>query len=279
MAESDNSSVKSFRVNAKQFFLTYPQCEGLTSEELLSFLKQKASIVRYVIGTEKHEDGGIHLHAVIHYSVKLNVRRQDFFDYKTFHPNIQSVRSWSAATAYAMKDGNYISDVQLDRSDPTNYKKRKNDFEEWEQDKKAMTKVEVTFPITLPDNSQWDPTNLGKQKSLWIVGAPDMGKTKWIQDTFEGKRVFIRSPDDKYPYETYKGESIIICDDFLPSFKEIVHMTQYYKIDTKVYGATRYKNVFMPLKTNISFIIISNLEPDFGNLQNAFLSRFVIVRL
>jgi hypothetical protein len=270
---------KKFRVNAKQFFLTYPQCDGLTSEELLSYLKQKASIVRYVIGTEKHEDGGMHLHAVIHYAVKLNVRRQDFFNCRDFHCNIQSVKSWSAATIYAMKDGNYISDTQLDTSDPTNYKKRKEDFEVWEADKKQRTKQDVTYPITLPDDSKWDPTNLGKKKSLWIVGAPDAGKTKWVQDTFEGKKVFIRSPDDKYPYETYKGESVIICDDFLPTFKEIVHMTQFYKIETKVYGATRYKNVYMPLKTNVSFIIISNLEPDFGNLHDAFLSRFNIVRL
>jgi len=268
---------KAFRLSCKKLFLTYPQC-NVEKNDLLSFLKLKAHIVAYYIGSEKHEDGNLHLHAAIHYAVKIDTKDVRCFDYKGFHPNVQSARSWSSVVAYCTKGGDYIHSVQLDVSDPTNYRKRKQDFEEWERDLQARQIVEVKWPVNLPNGDAYDPTTMGKKRHLWIVGAPDLGKTTWIQNTFAGQKVYLRA-NTKYPYDAYKGESVIVFDDLMPTFTEIASVSITYKIPTTVYGDTRYRSVYWPLNTDIVMIVVSNKGPVYGSADDAFNARFNVIYL
>lgn len=275
-----NVEIKSFRVNRNKLCLTYSQTGEATKEELLSFLQGLGSIKTYCISQEEHETtGGWHLHAAVWYTEKLDIKRRDKLFFNGKGPCLRYCWNYDGYVGYVKKKGDYIEGEEVfDDSTSKNWTKRLADFEarkEYLEDKKRQA---VTWPIKLLDGSEFDPTNLGKKKNLWMVGTPDLGKTKWLQDTFEGKRIFNRR-NNKYPYEGYQGEEVIFMDDALPSFSEIAHMTQFYKIKTPVFGETRYKNYWMPLKTNIVFIVISNCEPDYGNLQEAFLSRFNIVRL
>lgn len=104
----------SFRLNASNVFLTYPQCD-LDRDEVLKHLKT-LECDKCVVASEYHKDGSPHLHAYIHFNKKRNIKSQNFFDIQGYHPNIQACRSIKAVAKYITKDGNYsvfgIEDIQ-----------------------------------------------------------------------------------------------------------------------------------------------------------------------
>lgn len=77
----------------------------------LSYLK----CVKYIIVCqEKHKDDTDHLHAVICFDKKVDIRKETFFDLDTYHPNIQSVKSLPKSINYVKKDKNFCEWGELD---------------------------------------------------------------------------------------------------------------------------------------------------------------------
>lgn len=103
----------SFRLNAIQLFLTYPQCDCPKEEALAQLMtKEKLEIQKAVVGHELHKEEGEHLHVFIKLSKKINLRTEDYLDLyyegKSYHGNYQTAKSWVAVSKYVMKDGDYI---------------------------------------------------------------------------------------------------------------------------------------------------------------------------
>nr|ALU33539.1 AC1 [Pepper yellow leaf curl Thailand virus] len=105
-----------FRINAKNYFLTYPQC-SLTKEEALSQIQALETPTNKLfirICRELHEDGTPHLHVLIQFEGKFQCKNQRFFDLKSptrsahFHPNIQGAKSSTDVKAYMEKDGDVL---------------------------------------------------------------------------------------------------------------------------------------------------------------------------
>ncbi|AIQ82288.1 replication associated protein [Synedrella leaf curl virus-[Portblair:Andaman]] len=105
-----------FKINAKNYFLTYPKC-SLTKEEALSqFLNlQTPTSKKFIrICRELHEDGTPHLHVLIQFEGKFQCRNNRFFDLTSpsrsahFHPNIQGAKSSSDVKTYMEKDGDIL---------------------------------------------------------------------------------------------------------------------------------------------------------------------------
>nr|ACS94052.1 rep protein [Tomato leaf curl Vietnam virus] len=105
-----------FRINAKNYFLTYPHC-SLTKEEALSQLKNLETPVNKLfirICREFHEDGTPHLHVLMQFEGKFQCKNQRFFDLISpsrsahFHPNIQAAKSSTDVKAYMDKDGDVL---------------------------------------------------------------------------------------------------------------------------------------------------------------------------
>lgn len=91
-----------FRLSAKAVFLTYPQCALSPNvvHQKLSELKP----TRYInVVKELHEDGAPHLHVLIQFVDKANIRNERFFDIEGFHPNVQSARDVEAVRDYIEK--------------------------------------------------------------------------------------------------------------------------------------------------------------------------------
>lgn len=94
-----------FRVNAKNFFLTYPHCND--KDGLQSFLTTKFPTFRYIlIGRERHADGQPHLHSFLSLPERYDAG-QDSFDFNGFHPNIQSVRKIKDVIQYIKKENDF----------------------------------------------------------------------------------------------------------------------------------------------------------------------------
>nr|ADR72668.1 replication initiator protein [Okra yellow mosaic Mexico virus] len=107
---------RKFRVQSKNYFLTYPQC-SLSKEEALSQLQTLETPVnkKFIkICRELHENGEPHLHVLIQFEGKYQCTNNRFFDLVSptrsahFHPNIQGAKSSSDVKSYIDKDGDTI---------------------------------------------------------------------------------------------------------------------------------------------------------------------------
>jgi hypothetical protein len=96
---SDNTN---FRINARNFSLTYPQCRALR-ETALEYLKKLAP-KGILIAQESHMDGAPHLHVLIQFSNKKNIKNNKYFDFLNYHPNIQATKNVKAWMEYITKD-------------------------------------------------------------------------------------------------------------------------------------------------------------------------------
>nr|UYO78180.1 AC1 [Chilli leaf curl virus] len=105
-----------FRINAKNYFLTYPKW-SLAKEEALSQLQNLETPVNKLfirVYRELHENGEPHLHVLIQFEGKFQSKNQRFFDLTSptrsahFHPNIQGAKSSTDVKAYVEKDGDFI---------------------------------------------------------------------------------------------------------------------------------------------------------------------------
>lgn len=114
-----------FRIAAKKFFLTYPQCHITCIYEfyqvLLKHLMDKGApaIKNELCAKEAHADGGTHYHVVIEFETKLNVTSEKYFDLVVkdgddetgcvLHPNVQAVHKLANVLKYCTKQGEYIN--------------------------------------------------------------------------------------------------------------------------------------------------------------------------
>jgi len=91
-----------FRLNARNVFLTYPRCATLP--RLLGEFLQNIRAAQYIhVVREQHRDGTPHIHCLIQWIDKFNVRDERKFDFEGQHPNIQPARDVAAIEAYISK--------------------------------------------------------------------------------------------------------------------------------------------------------------------------------
>jgi len=122
--------MSSFRLNAKNFLLTFPQCFA-TKEQLKDHLVSLGASGG-IVCEESHEDGSPHLHAFCHYQRKKDIRNPRFFDFLGFHGRYEASRDVWATISYVKKDGNFI--------EFGDYPKQKR---KWEEVLSAGTKEEA----------------------------------------------------------------------------------------------------------------------------------------
>lgn len=106
-----------FRCNAKRFFLTYPTCGFLLtlfpSPEDFSKLEIFKDFKYVMVAYEKHKDGSDHIHVILEFSRKMNVKNPRKWDLTTklasHHCNIGAVRNLRLAIKYLKKGNNFYS--------------------------------------------------------------------------------------------------------------------------------------------------------------------------
>nr|AFB83496.1 replication associated protein [Cotton leaf curl Burewala virus] len=128
---------KRFKVQAKNYFITYSQC-SLTKDEALSQIQAintPSNKKNIKLCRELHEDGDLHLHGLIQFEGKFGCTNNKFFDLVSptgsahFHPNIQGAKSSSDVKAYIDKDGNTLEwgEFQIDGSSARGGQQSAND--------------------------------------------------------------------------------------------------------------------------------------------------------
>lgn len=179
-----------FDFNAKNVFLTYPQCP-LSKEEVLQSLQAKHEVSSYTVSEEKHSDGTPHVHALIVFSKRLHTSNERYFDLGVYHPNIKTLKTKSDVSrthTYVIKDGQFI----------TNFEKSTGKRAQLAQDIIAEGKITKKFIIEHPEVIFLNYTSISKwlghfipprkalevisqkRRHIWLDGPSNSGKTTWL---------------------------------------------------------------------------------------------------
>lgn len=99
-----------FRLQAKFFFLTWPQC-STPKETVLDRLKALPNFSHALVAREDHKDqAGEHLHAFLALSKPWNIRNPGLLDALAGkHGNYQAAKDQTKVVKYCVKDGDYVS--------------------------------------------------------------------------------------------------------------------------------------------------------------------------
>ena len=198
---------------AKGWFCTWPKCP-IGKEMCLEELSAKWKIVEYVICEEKHQDGDAHLHAFLKLDHRVNFKAS-MFDVAGYHGNYQVAKSWRAVQAYVKKDGDYITNIDLDAA---RAKKAAHNAKLLELDpKKAVDEGYIglcALPMLLKAKRAY--ANLDavpdvlERDCWWIHGPAGAGKSYACRVAFPG---LYCKPQNKW-WDGYNGENVVLMDDF-----------------------------------------------------------------
>lgn len=204
-----------FRICAKNFFLTYPRCSE--SKDALKTFLLSLGCSACVVGAELHEDGTPHLHAVVSFARKKDIKNARFFDFNNHHGSYEGCRDVLASIAYTKKDGDFIEwgDVPkakrkwtealsasskeetmqlISEISPRDFilnNQRIRDYCDWKFKPVQEEYVPKFTNFIMPDIVQvWkDQLNIDRPKSLIIWGPSRLGKTELARSL--GKHMYF----------------------------------------------------------------------------------------
>lgn len=127
------------------------------------------------------------------------------------------------------------------------------------------------------------PTVVDKKRHYWIYGRPNCGKTWRTQESLASASVFV-VPITEFPFEDFNGEDFLLYDDHVPKFAELASLSNVYPPGWRVhvYGKSRYTPRHWPTREQRggirTAIVLSNVYPNYGELQAPFEARFNILQ-
>lgn len=212
------------RFRAKGWFCTWPQCP-IGMNAALEELQDRYVLKEYVICEEEHKNGDLHLHAFLKLDKQLYFK-PNMFDIQGYHGNYQVAKSWKAVVKYVKKDGNYITNLDLNAAMKKQSKMKKEDllkdvdevldaglinpmqvasFYKNSMIYKMLQQKRTMMPEKLPP----------KKRHLWFFGASNTGKTfklrEMMKETGEANWFQIPTNND---WIGYAGEKFLYIDEF-----------------------------------------------------------------
>jgi len=255
-----------FRFNAKNVFLTYPQCNLEKEFALEHFKIIFPNGFKHTIARERHADGGFHLHVLLCFNTKFSTRDERYFDIATHHPNIQPSRSVKNTNNYIKKDGDFITDIPetggwlaaLSASSREDFMEAckeasARDYvlqydrivsfadKHFAPPKQEFSSFETTTFINVPQamtdwvrDELYSPKNkLERRISLILYGPSRIGKTCWAR-SLTTSHVYWNSQINS---TDYINQRLVIFDDFdwkcLPYKKQFLGGQQCFTISDK----------------------------------------------
>jgi hypothetical protein len=261
----DEISTKKFRLCGKMFFLTFPRCFA-TKERILDSLKEKAPVLRYIIASELHEDRTPHIHAFVHFERRLDFKKAQCFDFDGYHGKYETVRDKYRVMKYVSKDGNYISNFDIEEKEKSFLNKKRDLSAEIMKGEKQLHEIVSEQPellfgykklyedITLFNLHRKPATNYLKRDCLWIWGEPGTGKTTWARHIPGSKYMKAQT---KW-WDGYQGEDVVVLDDFDLKGECLSHYLKIWS-DNWSFNAEIKGSSIKPSYTK--FIITSNYHP------------------
>lgn len=219
-----------FRISAKNIFLTYPKAT-IIPDELYDYLSTKRAIKNCRIATEKHKDGSDHCHALVEFVSKQDIRDEREFDYKEYHPNIQTARNIQASRKYLEKEGNYqdygsdfgtrtsLYDKANEMDEPSFYEYCREERIPFQYAEHAWKFTKGTFTIEEPRTEGTIREDLSRlrldkddRRSIIIIGTSGIGKTTWAIREAPKPTLFVSHIDRLRDFNPKVHKSIVFDD-------------------------------------------------------------------
>jgi len=176
------------------------------------------------------------------------------------------------------KDSDYIESFKRHSLSSHNFIRVEADHKAWvsHMEKQSLTEGFNNVPLGI----HWIDLNMtGKKRNWLIVGPASVGKTAWLEDTFENHYVYKAINDKRgYFFDNYEGEKYIVYDDWIPGRDLILNVSNVYKTRTPVHGGCRNAHRFWPIKQERVQIILTNVKPTYVD-DPAFTTRFNVLDL
>lgn len=260
-----------------QWFLTYPQCSE-TKETLRDHLLLMGA-TEYLVCRELHEDGNPHLHAYAKFDTGFTMAQAVVeFDLPNHHGNYQACRSWRAAQQYIKKDGDYISNIDIQSAKA---KRGKRNFELATVPIQDLLESGEICYLQVPAlkkarlimaQETLTATQADDIRGAWFYGPPGTGKSRTARELYP--EAYIKA-ENKW-WDGYTGQSSVILDDM-----DTNCLGHYLKIWGDRYPCFgEIKGGQVPLQHS-HFVVTSNytpeqLWPDNPQMVEAIRRRFPI---
>lgn len=264
--------VTRFRVQAKRFLVTYPQCT-LTKEAVLAFYRRKGTVRQYVVCRELHEDGNPHIHVCVEYQRKQTFNGERALDIDGFHPNIQKVRNWNSAVQYVKKGDDYIEELD----DALNPFVLVSDFSDQRSFMSACFDRKINYQYASSAWSMRDSMNTLTCSSgaefiadprlrllrpiesgcTWLLGPSGIGKSSWATAYCELPSLWVTHIDDLKGFRCGYHKSIIFDD---MSFRHLPRESQIALVDTHQSRSIHVRYGTATLPAGLQKIFTSNVE-------------------
>jgi len=133
----------------------------------------------------------------------------------------------------------------------------------WSQNyKERMEMKAIEWPIKLKTEGKTYEMNKPdvrlKKRHWWIVAKANAGKTKWVNKTFAGIKIYVPRMG-AYPFEGYMDEDIIIYDDRDGvKFEEFSDVCNTWDIMKPIAGQIRYITQNWKIGHARNVIVMSN---------------------
>lgn len=208
-------------------------------ETLKFHLTMKANVLYAIICQEKHESGDPHLHAMICFGKKVDIRDPRYFDVESFHPKIEAVKNVAKTKNYVKKDGVFIEYGDIENG------KKGDEYPLWQDGMTKLEWLQECMSLKVPYGyclALWDEQNpanswntllefdkghgsritcpkliiliprLDHLKSYLIVGPSGCGKTTWAKLHSLKPALMVTHMDDLKSFKLDFHKSIIFDD-------------------------------------------------------------------
>lgn len=228
-----------FKLRGKNFFFTYPKCDERLEtirDNIIRIFSELGRVVgKYIIASERHEDGDLHRHCYFGLDDEVREPRcsSSKFDIGGHHPNIQTCRSAEKVIRYVIKDDDYITNVpyEVARAKGAMEKKSRRELGEELLAGKSISEVVQANPALIfgfdrlyKDLQTWKlftyvPPTLVGPCGIWIGGLSGSGKTT-IASTKFGE---LYEKDNSFWFTGYEEDKHagVKIDDIGPDWKDV----------------------------------------------------------
>lgn len=304
--ETYDKTKNNFRVNAKSFFLTYPQCpiDEITFFNMLqqNILKKSRNIKLAVCASEYHnQTEGKHIHIYFELDKKIHLRDAFVFDIidddgHVYHPNIQKpknkakiVKYVSGLTKKKINDEKHVYEYNINVK---KYLYRKLKHLKYIYEDLIIKKVNLVEAVEIEPTIIAQYTKMKKnlesfwadnsckdfkpqRTCYWIYGPPGIGKSFSVRNAFED--IYIKE-SNKW-WDGYINQKIVLIDDFDSS--SLSHYIKIWADNYKFIGETKggtvecmYNVLFITSNYTIEEIFENKTYKDSKLLINAIKRRF-----